>query len=93
MKIAKQITAYCPKCRKHTMHKVKVYSKGPTRGTDMGSRRRDRKLKGYTGKVKGQATVLKIAKRNKLMLECADCGYIVERVVGTRAKKKIEIKA
>lgn len=90
MKIVKEINTYCPKCNKHTLHSVKLYSKGPMRGTDIGNRRRRRKLKGYVGKVKGQASVKKLAKRQKVLLTCKVCKYTVERVVGSRTKKRLE---
>ena len=92
MKIAKEISAYCPKCTKHTDHTVKAYSKGPYNGLKIGNRRAVRKRTGYYGKVKGEATVIKLAKHQKAMLKCKECGYIVERVLGSRTKKRLEIK-
>ena len=92
MKISKEITAYCPKCNKHTEHTVKLYSKKPESGLSLGTRRAERKRTGYIGKVKGQAKVKKISKRQKAILICKSCGYGVERVMGTRVKKKLEIK-
>lgn len=91
MKISKEIRVFCPKCNKHTTHKVKIYSKKQESGLNIGNRRRARKLKGYIGKVKGAATSKKAGKHQKAMLECAECGYIVERVLGTRTKKKLEL--
>jgi large subunit ribosomal protein L44e len=95
MKISKEITTYCPKCNKHTPHTVKLYSKGPGFGVglNIGNRRRKRKLKGYHGKVKGQATRKKMSTRQKTLLKCKVCNYTVERVFGTRTKKKLEIKS
>ena len=90
MKIVKEMNAYCPKCNKHTPHTVKLYSKGAMRGTDVGNRRRRRKLLGYHGKVKGQASVKKLAKRQKILLVCKTCKYMVERVMGSRTKKRLE---
>ena len=93
MKVTKEITAYCPKCNKHTQHSIKLYAKGPGFGIglNIGNRRRKRKLLGYHGKVKGQATKKKISTRQKTLLKCKTCGYHVERVFGTRTKKKLEI--
>ncbi len=90
MKIVKEINSYCPKCNKHTPHTVKLYAKGAMRGTDIGNRRRARKLKGYVGKVKGQASVKKLAKKQKILLTCKVCKYTLERVVGSRTKKRLE---
>jgi large subunit ribosomal protein L44e len=92
MKIVRETRVYCPRCNKHTVHTIRLYSKKPERGQSMGMRRRARKLKGYVGKVKGKATQYKISKRQKALLVCKECGYIVERVYGTRTKKKLEIK-
>lgn len=92
MKIAKEITAYCPKCNKHTLHTVKMYSKGSYSGLKIGNRRAVRKRTGYVGKVKGTATVKKLAKRQKALLVCKVCKYPVERVFGRRTKKKLEFK-
>ncbi|MCL5412371.1 MAG: 50S ribosomal protein L44e [Candidatus Marsarchaeota archaeon] len=92
MKIANELRVYCPKCDKHTEHKVKVYSKKQESGLNMGNRRRERKLKGFHGLIKGAATVKKAGKHQKALLACKECGYTVERVLGTRTKKKLEIK-
>lgn len=92
MKIPREMSVYCPKCGEHTAHKVTLYSKKQESGLNIGQRRRNRKLKGYHGKVKGQATVKKAAKRQKAILECTKCHYKVERVLGSRTKKKLEFK-
>ncbi len=93
MKITKEIRTYCPRCNKHTLHGIKLYSSKPASGLGMGARRRARKLKGYHGKVKGKASQIKASKRQKILMECKECKYAVERVVGTRTKKKLEVKA
>jgi len=90
MNVPRQINTYCPKCNKHTDHKVIFYSKGRERGLSVGTRRNIRKRKGYVGKVKGQATVIKASKRQKVLLQCMECKYSVERILGTRTKKKLE---
>jgi large subunit ribosomal protein L44e len=92
MKIVKQMSTYCPKCAKHTEHTLKLYSKGPVSGLKRGNRVAVRKRTGYIGKVKGKATVTKLAKRQKVLLKCKVCGYSVERVIGSRTKKKLELK-
>lgn len=92
MKIEREISTYCPKCNKHTAHTVKLYSKKPESGLSLGTRRAKRKRTGYIGKVKGQAKVKKISKRQKVVLVCKTCGYGVERVMSTRVKKKLELK-
>ncbi len=92
MKIAKQISAFCPYCNKHTPHSVKLYSKKPQRGNSVGNRRHNRKIKGYVGKVKAETPKKKLAKRQKAVLECATCHKKIERVFGNRTKKKLELK-
>jgi len=90
MNVPRQINTYCPKCNKYTAHKVILYSKGRERGMSVGTRRNIRKRKGYVGKVKGQATIVKSAKRQKVLLGCAVCKYTIERILGSRTKKKLE---
>ncbi|MCL5007533.1 MAG: 50S ribosomal protein L44e [Candidatus Marsarchaeota archaeon] len=94
MEIEKEVKTFCPKCNKHTVHSVKLYSKGPGFGIGMniGNRRNVRKRKGIKGKVKGQATMKKISKKQKTLLKCKVCSYTVEKVFGTRTKKKLEVK-
>jgi large subunit ribosomal protein L44e len=92
MKISREMRVYCPKCNKHTEHTVRLYSKKPSSGLSVGTRRAERKRTGYIGKVKGQAKVTKLAKRQKILLECKVCKRTIERVVGSRVKKKLEIK-
>ena len=93
MKMVNEVMAYCPKCDKHTLHTVKLYSKKPETTLNIGKRRAERKRTGYHGKVKGAANVIKTGKRQKAILQCKECGYSVERVYGSRTKKKLEIKA
>lgn len=90
MNVPRQINTYCPKCNKYTEHKVRLYSKGRESGQSVGQRRNIRKRVGYVGKVKGQATVVKTSKRQKVILECIICKYSMERILGTRTKKKLE---
>lgn len=93
MKYPKEVMAYCPNCRKHTLSKVKIASKGKARPMAMGNRKHARKLMGHGGKRAGEKTVKKQGKRQKIMLECSVCKKKQERVIGTRTKKKIEFNA
>lgn len=90
MKIVKEISTYCRRCNHHTTQKVKLYSKNPAGGLKVGMRRHNRKLKGYIGKVKGPVTPKKVAKRQKVLLECTVCKYKTERVLGHRTRKRLE---
>jgi ribosomal protein L44E len=42
--------------------------------------------------VEPQIHPKKLGKRQKVLLECKECKYKVERLIGGRSKKKIEIK-
>ena len=59
MKFPKQINAYCPACRSHQIHKVKVASKGRARTLAKGNRAHNRSLLGHGGKRAGEKTVKK----------------------------------
>ena len=92
MLVPKTKNTYCPKCRKTTIHKVKVTTTKikPGRKMAWGTRRHNRKLAGYHGKVKGKAKVKKQGNRNKIMLECQVCKKKHERTNTGRMKKKAE---
>lgn len=91
-KIQKQIMTYCPKCNKHTLHNVKMVSKGPNRTLNKASRRHYRAIKGYVGSVEPKIHPKKLGKRQKVLLICTECKFSVDRTFGSRTKKKIEIK-
>ena len=76
------------------MHRVKVSTSKykPGRTSAWGTRKHERKLKGFHGKVKGKAIVKKQGIRNKIMLECTVCKKKSEQVLTGRMKKKAEIK-
>jgi len=90
MKYPKEVNTYCPTCRKHTVHKARLASKGRARAMAMGNVKHARKLMGHGGKRAGEKTVKKQGKRQKVMLECPVCKKKHERVIGTRTKKKLE---
>ncbi len=91
--VPKTVKTYCPKCCKHTEHKVKVSTTKikPGRKMALGTRRHARKLAGFHGKVKGKAKVKKQGIRNKIMLECLTCKKKHERTISGRMKKKAEV--
>ncbi len=93
MKVPKLIHTYCPYCRKHQPHNVKVSTSKYKAGRSMawGTRKHERKLAGYHGKVKGKAKVKKQGIRNKIMLECQNCKKKHETVISGRMKKKAEV--
>ena len=92
MKFPAEVRKHCPYCNAHTMHKVKIASKGQRRTLAKGELRHERKLKGHGGKRAGKKEVEKQGKRQKLMLTCQQCNKKHELVVGSRTRKKIEIK-
>lgn len=85
------MNTYCPFCKHHTSHNVKLASKGRARSMAVGNRKHERKLLGHGGKRAGEKTVKKQGKRQKVTLECSQCKKKHERVVGTRTKKKLEV--
>ncbi|MDE1824260.1 MAG: 50S ribosomal protein L44e [Candidatus Micrarchaeota archaeon] len=91
MKIAKEINAYCRFCNKHTKHTLKLYSKKPTSGLSVGTRRHNRAIKGYVGSVEPKIHPKKTGKKQKVMMLCSVCKKTTEKVVGKRTKKKLEI--
>ena len=86
--------SHCPYCNKHTLHKVKVSTSKYKAGRSMawGTRKHERKLAGFHGKVKGKAKVRKQGIRNKVMLTCSACTKKHERVISGRMKKKAELQ-
>jgi large subunit ribosomal protein L44e len=91
MEIAKEITTYCPKCNKHTVHTVKMPSKGPQRSQSKATRRHNRAIRGYVGSVEPKIHPKKLGKRQVVLLTCKECKFIVNRTFGHRSRKKIEI--
>ncbi len=84
--------AYCPKCNKHTLHNVRTVSKGPQRALSKATRRHNRAIRGYVGSVEPKIHTKKLGKRQKVLIECKECKYTIEKRFGSRTKKKIEIK-
>ncbi len=93
MNVPKEVSGYCPFCKKHTKQKVKVTTTKIKAGRTLarGTRKHARKLAGVHGKVKGKAKVKKQGIRNKIMLECIVCKKKHERVISGRMKKKAEV--
>jgi large subunit ribosomal protein L44e len=93
MKFPKEINTYCPFCKSHQLHRVKLASKGRARTLAAGNRAHQRSLKGHGGKRAGEKTVKKQGKRQKIILDCPNCKKKHERVIGGRTKKKLELKS
>jgi large subunit ribosomal protein L44e len=93
MKFPKEINTYCPYCKKHQLHKAKAYGKGRASSLAEGNRRHERRLKGHGSKRKGEKTVKKQGKRQKIILQCSQCKKRQERIIGGRTTKKLEFKS
>ena len=87
MKAPKQVSTYCPKCKKHTEHGVSLYKKGKERTLAAGVRRHELEKHGYGGqKWPELKRTAKTTKKQLLRLKCKICGYIVPRL-GIRLRK------
>ncbi|MEK6982159.1 MAG: 50S ribosomal protein L44e [Candidatus Micrarchaeota archaeon] len=93
MKFPKEVRVYCPSCKKHGAHKVKVLSKGKARTMSAGTLAHDRSLSGHGGKRAGKKTVKKQGKTQRVMLECLSCKKKHEKIIKGRTVKKLELKA
>src|SRR4030042_89781 len=49
MNVPKEVTTYCPKCKKHQAHTVSLYKPGKRRALAKGERHHAREKKGYGG--------------------------------------------
>ncbi len=92
MKIEKQIMAYCPYCKRHTLHNVRPVPTGKIRPNSFRNRKHERTASGYVGSVEPRLIVKKQGKKQRVLLECTVCKKSVIRVFPKRTKKKIEIK-
>ncbi len=92
MKFPKEVNTYCPYCKSHQSHKVKLASRGKARALAEGTLSHKRKLKGHGGKRAGEKSVKKQGKRQKIMLQCEKCKKKHERLVGNRTTKKLELR-
>ena len=82
VQVPKTRKTYCPKCNKHTNHKVSQYKKGKDSLHVRGKRRYDRKQKGFGGQSK--PILKKKAKTTKklvLKLECTTCKYKLQKTL------------
>src|SRR5512134_3100660 len=99
MKIPKQINRHCPRCNKHTQHKV-VQSKNRGRNQahplSTGSKKRVRmrgqrrgigNLGKYSKPPKPKMTGKKLAKKTDFRYQCGECKKMSVQREGQRAKK------
>eukprot|EP00727_Mastigamoeba_balamuthi_P005788 m51a1_g1829 putative 60S ribosomal protein L44e (106) ;mRNA; r:534523-535102 len=99
--IPKQKKTFCPKCKKHTNHKVAQYKKGKDSLWAQGKRRYDRKQQGFGGQTKPVfRKKAKTTKKVVLRLECTTCQYKIQtclkrckhfELASEKKKKKSEV--
>lgn len=91
MRMAKEVNAYCPRCKRHVQHEVSLYKKGRDRALAEGVRRHEREKHGYGGQkwpeLKRHA---KTTKKQLLKLKCKECGYIIYRLGKRLTRLQIE---
>ncbi len=79
MHYPKEVSAYCPKCKKHTAHDVEKGRKRKASELAWGQRRFRRAQRGYGGfprpKPEGRA---KAVRRVYLKYRCQQCKYVVQ---------------
>jgi large subunit ribosomal protein L44e len=99
MKLPKQISRYCPYCKKKTKHKVKDVSSGHKRGAmKRGAIPRAKKRglgrgKGNLGKWGSKPAVTKFKRKTKsttktnILYTCSECGKSHQQKKGKRTSK------
>lgn len=74
MKIPKTVKTYCRTCKKHAVHKLKLFKAGAPRVESKGQRKHLRKTKhGYGGKAKFPIKPKKQTKKPTFVAECTTC--------------------
>ena len=87
MKIKKELRKFCPRCKNYTSHIVSLYKKGRDRKMAQGTRRYNRKKKGYGSQPKPiQKKFAKVTKKAMFRLRCKDCSYTLQ-TKGIRIKR------
>jgi large subunit ribosomal protein L44e len=85
--VPKEVTTYCPKCKKHEVHSVSLYKAGKRRALAKGERRHAREKRGYGGqKYALQREFSKTTKKQTLKLKCKVCGFTIHKD-GMRLRK------
>lgn len=99
MKVPKQVNRHCPRCRKHTPHKVvqsKARGRNQAHPLSTGSKKRvrmrgERRGGGNLGKYskppKPKMTGKKLSRKTDLRYQCSECKKMHAQAAGIRAKK------
>ncbi|MHC1599126.1 MAG: 50S ribosomal protein L44e [Candidatus Methanofastidiosia archaeon] len=77
---------YCPNCKKHTVHKIKVVKKKKRGELSSGQRRFRRKLAGYGGYPRPKPSGEKPTRKHDLRFVCTECKK-AQTKKGFRVKK------
>lgn len=92
MKFPESLKTYCPTCKKHTEHDVRLSKKGKERSMSGGRRRYEAVKAGYGGSPRTpKKDIYKIGKRPVLLLKCKTCNKSHQKVHRARTKKTVEI--
>lgn len=87
MKVPKTVRTYCPRCRRHTDHKISLYKRGKEGAMKLGVRKHEKEKKGYGGqKYPEQKRKAKTTKKQTLKYACKECGYTYHKR-GLRLRK------
>lgn len=93
MQIPKEIKLYCRHCKKHALHKLKMFKAGATRDVAAGQRKFIQKSKhGYGGKNEYITLKKKQTRKPTFIAACPVCNKKQYYVIPKRMKK-IEFKA
>jgi len=90
-----KLKAYCPFCKKHTVHELKLVKKGKRTEASKGQRRFRRVMSGYRGYPRpfspGAKKREKSNKKKDIRLKCGECkkAHVKRR---TFRAKKFEVK-
>lgn len=96
MKFPVQIRCYCPYCKSHQIHKVKLQERKPKSSLKKSERRKRKYTKGHGGHGKYSRPPVskykvKVSARPTLVLTCTECGKAHQRGGFGRARKvKVE---
>ncbi len=90
MKVPARINTYCPRCGRHTEHKVSLYKAGRPREDSWGQRQLARKRRGYGGEPRGKLRrKAKVTKKAVIILTCVECGRKVSRNLGRLSRVEV----
>ncbi|RLG46685.1 MAG: 50S ribosomal protein L44e [Thermoproteota archaeon] len=90
MKVPSKINTYCPRCNRHTEHKVSVYKPGKARTLSWGQRQLERKRRGYGGEPRGKLRrKAKVTKKAVIVLTCTVCGRKLLRCLGRLSRVEV----